>query len=102
MATCAVSGQLLQLDGSALQSVSVVARVTNPVFSGTALIMPAELDAETNASGNFTLTLQQSVSVIFTVQYPPIGTEPLRTYTYSANIPATTTANFSSVIVSEV
>ncbi len=92
----------MQLDGSALQSVMVVARVTNPVFSGTALVTPAELEAETDSSGNFVLTIQQSVSVIFTVQYPPVGVEPMRTYTYSANIPATTTADFSSVIVSEV
>lgn len=102
MATCAVSGQLLQVDGEALTSVMVVARVVNPVFSGSALITPAELGAETDSSGNFTLTLQQSISVVFTVQYPPVGTEPMRTYTYSANIPATTTADFSSVVVLEV
>jgi hypothetical protein len=102
MATCAVTGQLLQPNGEALLSVDVSARVANPVLSGTALITPAEISAETDSSGNFVLTLQQSISVIFTVQFPPIGTEPMRTYSYSANIPATTTANFSDVIVMEV
>ena len=101
MATCAITGQLLQVDGSALTSVMVVARVANPVFSGTALITPAELEAETDLSGNFVLTLQQSISVIFTVQYPPVGTEPMRTYEFSANIPAATSADFSTVVVQE-
>jgi hypothetical protein len=101
MATCAVSGNIVDPSGTALLSVTVAARVNQPVFSSTTLIAPEMISTVTDASGNFTLTVQQSISVIFTVTYPVIGTEPMRSYEYTGNIPATTTANFSSVIVNE-
>lgn len=101
MATCAVSGTLLQPDGTAATSVSVFARVPTSVVSGTSVIAPFVISAVTDVSGNFVLTVQQSMSVIFTVQYPIIGTEPMRTFNYTGNIPATATAAFTSVIVIE-
>lgn len=102
MATCAVSGNMIDASGAAQQSVTVYARVVQPVFSGTSLVTPTRISTYTDASGNFTLTVQQSVSVIFTVQYPPVGTEPQRIQSYTGTIPATTTASFSSVITSEI
>lgn len=101
MATCAVSGNILGADGAAVTSVTVTARVSQPVISGTSVIVPEELSVQTDSSGNFTITVQQSISVLFTIQYPVIATEPVRQYVYTANIPATTTAAFSSVIVIE-
>lgn len=101
MATCAVSGNITGIDGVALQSVTVEARINAPVLSGTTLLIPALSEVATDASGNFTLTLQQSISVIFTVMYPPIGTEPQLIYQYTGTIPASTTASFSSVITVE-
>lgn len=102
MATCAVSGNILDPSGTAMQSVTVYARVNQPAISSTSLITPLAVSAVTDASGNFTLTLQQSISVIFTVQYPPIGTEPQRLFNYTGNIPATATASFVNVVVVEV
>lgn len=102
MATCAVSGNFLDPSGAALQSVTVYARVDEPVVSGTSMVMPLAISTYTDASGNFTLTVQQSISVMFTVQYPPTGTEPQRIFTYTGNIPATATASFTSVVVIEV
>ncbi len=101
MATCAVSGTIVDPGATGILSVTVSARVNQPVLSGASLVAPAELSVQTDSSGNFTLTLQQSLSVIFTVMYPEIGTEPMRTYQYTGNIPATTTASFSNVIVIE-
>lgn len=101
MATCAVSGNLIQPSGEVATSVSVIARVPVPVVSGTSVIAPFEIEAFSDASGNFVLTVQQSISVIFTVTYPIIGTEPMRTFNYTGNIPATTTADFTSCIVIE-
>jgi predicted ribosome-associated RNA-binding protein Tma20 len=101
MATCAVSGKFLKPDGAAGLTVTVEARVTSPVVSGTDIIIPQVVSAETNASGEFTLTVQQSCSVVFTVTYPAVGTESLRTLTYTGNIPATATASFTNVIVIE-
>jgi hypothetical protein len=101
MATCAVSGNILDPQGVAAVSATVFARVNQPVLSGTSVIDPFLVSAAVDASGNFTLTLQQSISVIFTVQYPIVGTESMRTFNYTGNIPATTTASFSNVIVIE-
>lgn len=101
MATCAISGTILDAQGAAVTSVTVSARVPSPVVSGTNVIVPFEVSAMTNASGNFVLTVQQSISVIFTVQFPTVGTEPLRTFNYTGNIPGTATATFTSVIVVE-
>lgn len=101
MATCAISGNIVDPSGTAISSVTITARVNQPVLSGTTLIAPAQVSAATDTSGNFTLTLQQSTSVILTVMYPPVGTEAQLVYSYTANIPATTTASFSSVIVIE-
>lgn len=102
MATCAVSGSLVTPAGDAATSVTVYARVSQPCVVGSSMVSPLMVSATTDASGNFTLTLQQSISVIFTVQYPVIGTEPLRQFYYTGNIPATSTASFTSVIVQEV
>jgi hypothetical protein len=101
MATCAVSGNILDPSGTAMTSLAVSARINQGTLSGTSLIMPLAISTTTNSSGNWTLTVQQSLSVIFTVQYPPVGTEPMRVENYTANIPAATSAQFSSIIVVE-
>ena len=101
MATCAVSGNITDPSGTAISSVTVSARINQPVFSGTTLLAPAEIDTTTDSSGNFTLTLQQSISVIFTVMYTPVGTEPQLLYQYTGTIPATVTASFSNVVTVE-
>lgn len=101
MATCAVSGTILDAAGSAVTSVTVSARVLGPTVSGSSLITPTIVDAETNTSGNFTLTLQQSIQVVFVVSYPVIGTEPLRQFQYTGTIPASATASFTNCITIE-
>ncbi len=101
MATCAVSGNILDPSGTALVSLEVSARVNQSTLSGTSLIAPAQISTTTDSSGNWVLTVQQSLSVIFTVQYPPVGTEPMRVESLVANIPATATAAFSSIITVE-
>lgn len=102
MATCAVSANFTDAEGTPLSDITVFTRIPAPIVNGTSLIVPAQLTAISDASGNVVITLQQSISVMFTVQYPPVGTEPQRIVTYTGNIPATTTANFTSVIVQEV
>lgn len=101
MATCAVSGTVLDPSGTAVTSVTVAARIDHSTLSGVNLIAPTRISTTTDSSGNFVLTIQQSISVIFTIQYPVVGTEPLRDLEYVATIPATTTASFSNIIVIE-
>lgn len=101
MATCAVSGNILDPAGTAMTSVAVSARVNQSALSGTSLIVPAQIATATDSSGNWTLTVQQSLSVLFTVQYPPVGLEPMRVESFTANIPAAASAQFSSIVVVE-
>jgi hypothetical protein len=101
MATCAVSGNILDPSGTAITSVTILARVTSPVVNSGSLITPLVISTQSDSSGNFTLTIQQSISVIFTVQYPPTNTDPQRQYQYTGTIPATTTASFTNVITIE-
>ncbi len=102
MATCAISGNLIDPTGTAVSSATVFARVNQPVVSSTSVVAPVLVSAISDASGNFVLTLQQSISVIFTVQYPVTGTEPMLQFSYTGNIPASATADFVNVIVDEV
>jgi hypothetical protein len=101
MAICLVSGTILDPAGSAVTSATVYARVLQPTVLGTALITPYEVSASTDTSGNFSITVQQSLTVVFTVQCPVAGSEPMRSYTYTGTIPGTATATFSSIITIE-
>lgn len=101
MATCAVSGTFLDPSGTGILSVTVTARVPEPVVVGSTVIVPAEISASSDSSGNFVLTVQQSISVMFQVTYPIVGTEPMRVFNYTGEIPATATASFTNVVVVE-
>lgn len=101
MANCLVSGTILDPAGSAVTSATVFARLVAPTVLGTTLVTPFEISAATDASGNFSITVQQSLTVIFTVKYPNSGSEMLRTYNYTGTIPAAATASFTSVITIE-
>ena len=101
MATCAVNGNIIDPSGTALTSISVSARINQSTISSTSLVVPVEISTATNSSGNWTLTVQQSISVLFTVTYPPVGTEPMRVENFTANIPAAASAQFSSIVVIE-
>ena len=102
MANCTVTGKLLDATSAFIPSVTVTARLAAPVISGTSLVMPDVITATTSTiDGSFTLNLLQSISVLYQVQFPPTGTEPLRIVNYVGNIPATTTANFTDTLVIE-
>lgn len=101
MATCAVNGNILSPAGVAMTSLVVSARVNQSTLSGTSFVVPAQILTATDSSGNWTLTVQQSLSVLFTVQYPPVGTEPMRIESFTATIPAAASAQFSTIVVVE-
>lgn len=101
MATCTVNGTIQDASGAAVTSATVYARLVAPTVLGTTLVTPFEISAATDTLGAFALTVQQSLTVIFTVQYPVAGTEPMRTFNYTGTIPAATSAQFTSVITIE-
>lgn len=101
MASCTITGTLLDPSGLPVLGATVFARVPVPVVSGTSVITPVMVSAISDANGLFSLAVQQSISVIFTVQYPIIGTEPMRSVSYTGNIPPDVSASFTNVIVIE-
>lgn len=104
MPTCLVSGNLLAPSGSAASSVTVVARVLSPVVNTTqsTVVVPSEVSSAIDASGNFSMTLEQGISVVFSIMYPITGTEPMRSVTYTATVPAQASAQFTNIITQEI
>lgn len=101
MATCSVIGQIVDEAGVAIENASVRARTLRETVVGNAFVSPTEVAATTDASGNFTLTVQQSLSVLFVVDFPMGTGEPRRSLSYSGTIPATASASFTSIIIVE-
>lgn len=101
MATCTVTGTIKDLLNVAIQGAYVRARTIYPFVDSATAYVPQEVSVSTNVSGIFTMTLQQSLSVIFVVEFPASATDSRRSIAYSADIPATTSANFTSIILVE-
>lgn len=101
MATCSVLGQILDEAGEAVENATVRARTLRETVVGNAFISPTEVVATTDASGNFVLTVQQSLSVLMVVDFPMGVGEPRRSLSYSAAIPAAASVQFTSIIVVE-
>ncbi len=101
MATCSIIGQIVNEAGSAIENATISARTLRETVVGNAFVAPAEVNTTTDASGNFVLTVQHSLSVLFVVTYPMGTGEPRRSLSYSADIPATASASFTSIIVVE-
>jgi hypothetical protein len=101
MATCAVTGQLIGTDGVGIANATIRVRPVGGQFFGNAMLVPHAQSVTVDASGNFTLTLQQSLQVICSIQYPPNDTDAYKEITMALSVPATTTADFSSIVVTE-
>jgi len=103
MASCVVTGVLKDLGNLPVAGADITAKVLLPVVlsDNITIIPPKETEVSTDASGNFTMTLEQTVPVLFMINYPPTATDARRSVAYSALIPATATANFAAVIILE-
>lgn len=98
MATCSITGTLVDPTGAAISGATVELRVTTPQFdAANALVVPYTSTVTTNASGVFTLTADQGISAIVTIVYPPNATDSGRRYSYSVLVPTASTAAFNSL-----
>lgn len=97
MATCAVSGTLVDLSETAVSGATVRARILTPQFSGTSLVVPYEISTTSSASGVWTLNMSQGVSAEVTIEYPPNSMDSSRKYTYAIAVPTAGTAAFSTL-----
>lgn len=98
MATCVVSGTVVDPSETGISGAVVKANVVTPNFNGgTSLIASKEISTTTAASGTWSLTLSQGLSVIVAIEFPPNSTNSNVRSTYSFTVPATTTASFSTL-----
>lgn len=100
MATCSISGNIVDSTGTGISGATIELRVITPQFdAANNLVVPYVSTVTTNASGVFTLTADQGISAIVTIDYPPNGTDSIRRYSYSVTIPSTSSATFASLAV---
>jgi predicted phage tail protein len=97
MATCAVSGTIVDITETAIQSVAVKARLITPIFSSTNFIVPKEVSTTTAANGTWTLNLSRLSTCEITIEYPPNTTDSVKKITYVITVPDSASANFSSL-----
>jgi len=98
MATCSITGTLVNPTGTGISGATVELRVTTPQFdAANSLVVPYTSTVTTNSSGVFTLTADQGISAIVTVVYPPNATDSGRRYAYSVVVPSSASATFASL-----
>lgn len=98
MATCTITGTLVDPTGTAISGATVELRVTAPQFdAASALVVPYTSTVTTNSSGVFTLTADQGISGVITIDYPPNSTDSVKRYAYSVVVPSATSATFASL-----
>lgn len=95
MSICTVSGTVLDVSGSPISGVVVDFNIQTPIL----VAGPVQGTTTTDASGNWSLTVQQGLSGVFTVHTAPISTSKTFPYRFNVNIPSSSTATFSSTVV---
>lgn len=98
MATCVVSGTIVDASENGIQNAVVKAKLLTPTFTGAgSTLVPSEVSTTTDLSGNFTLTLSQSQNFVVSIDYPPNSTDSSHRVNYTVVTPATGTASFSAI-----
>lgn len=98
MATCSITGTIVDPTGTAISGATVELHVTSPQFdTANNLVAPYTATVTTNVSGVFTLIADQGISAIITINYPPNSTDATKKYTYSVVVPSTSSATFASL-----
>lgn len=97
MATCVVSGVIKDVSDTAISGAEISSSLVTPVFSGTTFIAPKEVSTTSAVDGTWSLTLVQGVSVIIHIEYPPSSTDTKRRVSYAITVPASSSANFSTL-----
>lgn len=95
MAICVVSGAVLDPSGTALSGTSVSFNTQLAAVSAE----PVQGSTSTASDGSWSLSLLQGISGIFTIPVAPTTSSRKVLHTFSAVIPATSTATFSSTLV---
>lgn len=99
MATCIVSGTLVDPSETPMSGISVTFRIANSSLNGssTNFFLPKEITTTSAVNGTWTLTLSQGLSGQISLDFPQTSISPTRRLNYSVIIPATPTTTFNSI-----
>lgn len=95
MAICTVSGKLVDASSTAISGATVTFNIQQPILSAD----PVEGSTTTATDGTWSLDLQQGLSGVFTIPISPSPATKKIYYRFNVNIPNTSTATFSSILV---
>lgn len=98
MSTCTVSGTLKDVTETAISGAVIKANIVTPFFSSTTMIVPKEVSTTSATDGTWSLALNQGAQCVVEIDYPPNGTDSRRVSRYSITVPASGSANFSSLV----
>lgn len=97
MAQCTVSGIIQDLSATGIESAVIKAEVITPVFVTTIQVLPTTISTTSSSTGAWSLSLMQGVSCRVTIEYPPNDMDSRRVLTYAITVPASGSANFSTL-----
>lgn len=100
MATCAVSGTLVDSTETAISGATIRFNIVTPYAnsSTTNFFMPTEVSTTSSGTGTWTLNLSRNISGIITIDFPPNSMDSTRKATFAVVIPNTSTATFISLV----
>ena len=97
MATCTITGSVLDASETAISGATIRARIVTPVFSSTNLVVPKEVTTTSAADGSWSLSLSRNCSAIVTIEYPPNSTDSARKLNYYISVPNSASSAFSTL-----
>ncbi len=95
MATCILSGTLVDPSSTAISGVLVSFNTQNPTLSAD----PVEGSTTTAADGTWSLTIQQSLSGVVTINTRTNDASQTFPYRFNVRVPAAPTATFAEALV---
>lgn len=100
MATCVVSGTFVDASETGISAATVSFRIVSAYAnsSTTNFFVPKVLSTTTGSLGTWSMALSQGISGILSIDYPSGTASPSVRLNYSIVVPATSTANFNTLV----
>ncbi len=103
MATCSVTGTIVDSSAVAVSGVAIRFRVVKPLLDASSnLVVPTEVSTTTASNGSWSISLDQGISGIMSIDFPASTTASTLRSSYSITVPSQTSATFASLMPSEV
>lgn len=99
MATCTLSGTLVDPSETAVSGATIVFKISNAYANGSAtkFFVPKDLSTTSASDGTWSLTLSQGISGIISIDYTKSNIAASNKLNYSIVVPATSTAVFNTL-----